>query len=158
VSGVLAAEMPGWLAALPAVNATLNTIATVLLILGWRLIKAGKRDAHRNVMLASFAVSVIFLICYLLYHDGLWRYTGLRGKPFLGTGFIRPVYYTLLISHVILAAAVPVLALMTIYRGLKADWPRHRRIARITFPIWLYVSITGVVIYAMLYHWPVPTP
>ena len=151
----LAAELPDWLAALPTVNASLNGLATVLLILGFVLIKQGKRDAHRNVMLTAFGVSVVFLVCYLAYHAGLHHYTGERGKPFTGTGVVRTAYFTILISHVILAAVVPILAIMTIYRGLKENWDGHRKIAKVTFPIWLYVSITGVVIYLMLYHPPV---
>jgi uncharacterized membrane protein YozB (DUF420 family) len=105
-------------------------------------------------MLFAFGTSVAFLGCYLTYHFALSHYTGTHGKPFEGTGGARMVYYTILISHVILAAAVPMLALLTISRGLKEQWPAHRRIARITFPIWLYVSVTGVIIYGMLYHWP----
>lgn len=155
MSLILAAELPDWLAALPTVNASLNALATFLLVFGFVLIKQGKRETHRNVMLTAFGVSVVFLICYLTYHFGLHHYTGERGKPFTGTGMIRGIYFAILISHVVLAAVVPILAVMTIYRGLKADWPRHRRIAKVTFPIWLYVSITGVVIYLMLYHLPV---
>ncbi len=147
--------LPGWCAALPAVNASLNLLATILLVVGWRLIRAGKREAHRNVMLSAFAVSVVFLACYLVYHAGLHHYTGTHGKKFEGVGVARVGYFVLLISHVLLATVVPVLAILTIVRGLRADWERHRRIARITFPVWLYVSVTGVVIYLMLYHWPV---
>ena len=147
--------LPGWCTALPAVNASLNLLATILLVIGWRLIRSGKRDAHRNVMLSAFAVSVVFLGCYLVYHAGLHHYTGSHGKKFEGAGAARVAYFALLISHVLLATIVPVLAILTIVRGLRADWERHRRIAKITFPIWLYVSITGVVIYLMLYHWPV---
>jgi protein SCO1 len=154
VTLILAAELPDWLTALPAINASLNSLATVLLVTGFLLIKQGKRDAHRNVMLTAFAVSVVFLVCYLTYHAGLHHYTGERGKPFTGTGAARTVYFTILISHVILAAVVPFLAVITIYRGLKADWVRHKKIAKVTFPVWLYVSITGVVIYLMLYHLP----
>jgi len=154
VTMLLAAEIPDWLAALPTINASLNGLATVLLIVGFLLIKQGKRDAHRSVMLTAFGVSVVFLVCYLAYHAGLHHYTGERGKPFTGVGALRIVYFTILISHVILAAVVPILAIITIYRGLKADWVRHRKIAKVTFPIWLYVSITGVVIYRMLYHLP----
>lgn len=152
MSMLLAAELPDWLAALPAINASLNGLATVLLIVGFILIKQGKRDAHRSLMLTAFGVSVVFLVCYLAYHAGLHHYTGERGKPFTGVGTVRTVYFTILISHVILAAVVPILAIITIYRGLKADWVRHKKIAKVTFPIWLYVSITGVVIYLMLYH------
>jgi protein SCO1 len=149
-----AGQLPDWLAALPTVNASLNALAGVLLAVGIVLIKSGKRDAHRNVMLAAFVVSIVFLASYLTYHQGLHHYTGTHGKAFAGTGLLKWVYLLILISHVVLAAIVPVLAIITIVRGLKQDWERHRKIAKITFPIWLYVSITGVVIYAMLYHLP----
>jgi protein SCO1/2/putative membrane protein len=148
-------KLPEWLQTLPIINASLNGLATVLLLLGYWLIKRDRKDAHRKVMLTAFAVSCVFLVVYLTYHQGLHYYTGTHGKSFQGTGVAKVVYLTILISHVILAAVVPVLAIITIVRGLKEDWERHRRIARITFPIWLYVSITGVIIYAMLYHWPV---
>lgn len=148
------AELPDWLARLPAVNAGLNGLATVMLIAGLVLIRAGRRTAHRNVMLSAFVISIVFLGSYLTYHQGLHHYTGAHGREFSGTGLIRYVYLAILVSHVVLAAIVPVLAVMTIVRGLRADWERHRRIAKLTFPIWLYVSITGVVIYVMLYHLP----
>lgn len=155
-SEAINAEIPAdaWYMKLPAVNAGLNGLAGALLALGLALIKRGRVAAHKNTMLAAFAVSIVFLACYLVYHAALHHDTGLPGKKFEGTGSVRIVYFTILISHVVLAAAVPVLASITIYRGLKADWARHRRIAKITFPIWMYVSVTGVIIYAMLYHWP----
>src|SRR6185369_10833208 len=109
----------------------------------------------KTAMLTAFATSILFLTCYLVYHAALKQYTGTSSRAFTGIGIIRPVYFTILISHVVLAAAVPVLASMTIYRGLTSQWDRHKRIARVTFPIWLYVSVTGVIIYALLYHWPV---
>jgi protein SCO1/2/putative membrane protein len=140
-------QTPEWVASLPAVNATLNSLSTVLLVVGYVLIRRGKCLAHKRVMLCAFGVSVAFLCCYLVYHG----YAG--SKPFTGTGPVRSVYFAILISHVILAAAVPFLAAITIYRGLRQQWERHRRIARVTFPIWLYVSVTGVIIYFMLYHW-----
>lgn len=150
-------EIPAdaWYMKLPAVNAGLNGLATLLLMLGYILIKQGQRTAHKNVMLATFAVSIAFLACYLVYHAALHYETGLPGKKFEGEGVIRPIYFTILITHVLLATTVPVLALTSIYRGLKADWPRHRKIAKITYPIWMYVSVTGVIIYGMLYHWPI---
>mgnify|MGYP001164090757 FL=1 len=154
----LAADLPGWAATLPTVNALLNSLATTLLVAGFVLIKKNKRDAHRNVMLTAFGTSVVFLGCYLVYHFALHHYTGTHGKAFPETGAARVVYLAILISHVVLAAVVPVLAIITIVRGLNADWERHRKIAKITFPIWLYVSVTGVVIYLMLYHWPVADP
>ena len=154
----LAADLPGWAATLPTVNALLNSLAPTLLVAGFVLIKKNKRDAHRNVMLTAFGTSVVFLGCYLVYHFALHHYTGTHGKAFPETGAARVVYLAILISHVVLAAVVPVLAIITIVRGLNADWERHRKIAKITFPIWLYVSVTGVVIYLMLYHWPVADP
>ena len=105
-------------------------------------------------MLTAFGTSILFLGFYLLYHFALQSYTGNASRKFEGEGLVRPIYYFILITHVVLAAAVPVLAWVTIRRGLKQQWEAHRRIAKITFPIWLYVSITGVVIYFMLYHLP----
>ena len=131
---------------LPAVNASLNATATVLLVTGYSLIRARRVTAHKKVMLTTFAVSVAFLICYLVYHSqvGSVRYQK--------TGPIRAVYFTILITHTLLAAAVPILAVITLRRALKGDFKRHRAIARWTFPIWLYVSVTGVVVYFMLYR------
>ncbi|MBL9123758.1 MAG: DUF420 domain-containing protein [Planctomycetaceae bacterium] len=131
---------------LPAVNAALNALATVLLVVGYVLIKQRREQAHKRTMLAAFGVSVVFLVCYLIYH----RYAG--HVRFGGPSPVREVYYALLLTHVLLAATVPFLAVATIYQGLADNRPAHRRLARWTFPIWLYVSITGVVIYAMLYH------
>lgn len=131
---------------LPAVNATLNATATVLLIYGYRLIRAGKREAHKKAMLAAFATSVVFLICYLIYHAQV------GSVPFQKQGAIRTVYFAILITHVILAAFVPVLAGVTLWRAFREQFARHRKIARWTFPIWLYVSVTGVIVYWMLYQ------
>jgi len=141
-------EVPEWVYNLPAVNASLNGLATVLLLAGYVLVKRRRLTAHKRVMLAAFATSVLFLGTYLVYH----AYAGSR--PFPGTGAVRAFYLTILVSHIILAAAVPVLAVITIYHGLREQWEKHRRIAKVTFPIWVYVSITGVIIYWMLYHWP----
>jgi uncharacterized membrane protein YozB (DUF420 family) len=133
---------------LPTVNATLNAISAVLLVWAYVLIRKRRIDQHRRVMLTAFTTSCLFLVCYLIYH---WQIGG--SKPFGHEGSaIRPVYFTILISHTILAALVPVLAIITLRRGLAAKYDRHRRIARWTLPIWLYVSVTGVVVYAMLYH------
>jgi uncharacterized membrane protein YozB (DUF420 family) len=131
---------------LPAVNAVLNATASVLLVTGYTLIRQGKRDAHRKVMLAAFAASVLFLICYLIYH---YQVGSVR---FAKTGVIRTVYLTILATHTVLAAAVPVLAIITLKRALAARFDRHRRIARWTLPVWLYVSVTGVIVYLMLYQ------
>jgi len=131
---------------LPAVNASLNALAAVLLVLGWGQIKLGRERSHKILMLTAFAVSIAFLTCYLIYH-----YHKLS-VHFQGPPSVRPIYYTILISHVLLAATVPFLASITIYLGLSDRRARHRQFARWTFPIWLYVSITGVVIYMMLYQ------
>jgi uncharacterized membrane protein YozB (DUF420 family) len=130
---------------LPAVNATLNASAAVLLIRGRILIAAGRRDAHRITMVAAFTVSVLFLFSYLVYHANV------GAIYFQKTGIIHAVYLTILVTHTILAACVPVLAIITLRRAWKGDFQRHRQIARWTFPIWLYVSITGVIVYLMLY-------
>ena len=122
---------------LPALNATLNATAAVLLTIGWILIKRGRRSAHRKVMLAAFCTSAVFLVSYLVYHAqvGSVRFT----KP----GPIRAVYFSILLTHTILAAAIVPLVLITLSRGLSAKYDRHRRIARWTMPLWLYVSVTG---------------
>ncbi len=144
--------MNSWLHHLPTVNAALNGTATLLLALGFGLIKAKRETAHARVMLSAFAVSIVFLACYLTYHALLRYETGQGHVTFQGPPAVRTVYLTILISHVILAAIVPVLAGVTIYLGYRDRRARHRRWAKWTFPIWLYVSITGVVIYLMLYH------
>ena len=131
---------------LPKLNAVLNATAAVLLVCAYTLIRRGRREAHKRVMLAAFSVSVLFLISYLTYHAqvGSVRYP----HP----GAIRSVYLTILFTHTVLAAAVPVLAIITLRRGLKGNFVRHKAIARWTLPIWLYVSVTGVVVYLMLYQ------
>lgn len=131
---------------LPAVNATLNAIAAVLLTCGYLLIRSGHRQQHRRVMIAAFATSSLFLVSYLVYHAQV------GSVGFTRHGFVRPVYFTILISHVTLAAVVLPLALVTLSRGLAAKFDRHRRIARWTLPIWLYVSVTGVLVYVLLYQ------
>ncbi len=134
------------IAYLPSLNAFLNAISAVLLIIGFRFIRQRHIRAHRACMIAAFTVSVFFLLSYLTYH----YYVGMTRFP--GQGWVRPVYFIILISHTILAALVPFLALVTLSRALKEQFPKHRRIARWTLPIWLYVSVTGVVVYLMLYH------
>ena len=136
---------------LPAADATLNAIAAALLVVGYWLIKQGREAAHKWVMLAAFGVSTVFLACYLTYHIGA-RLSGRGELRFAGPPPINYVYYAILISHVLLAFTVPVLAITTIWLGLKDRREPHRRWAWWTFPIWLYVSVTGVVIYVMLYH------
>lgn len=144
---------PQWVLWLPTVNATLNSLATVLLILGYRLIRLRREEAHKRTMLTAFGVSIAFLACYVVYH------LNVLSVRFAGPQPVKAVYLTILISHVILAATVPFLAVTTIYLGLKDRRMAHRKVARWTFPIWLYVSITGVVIYLFLYHiYPAPSP
>jgi len=137
---------------LPSVNAALNLTATLLLIVGFVFIKRGNITAHRNTMLTAFAVSIAFLACYLTYHAALRAETGEAGIKFQGPSPVREIYLSILLTHVVLAAVVPFLALRTIYLGLRDRRLQHRRWARWTFPIWLYVSVTGVFIYLMLYH------
>jgi protein SCO1/2 len=148
------AKLPGWIRALPSLNATLNALCTLLLIAGYLAIQNERRDLHRNLMISAFAVSVVFLASYLTYHETLYRWTGQRGRAFVGSDLARILYFAILIPHVILAALVPFLALRIFHHAWKQRWTNHRRLARITLPIWLFVSITGIVIYGMLYHWP----
>lgn len=131
---------------LPAVNAGLNATSAVLLVWGHQLMRRKQIANHKKVMLAAFGVSVAFLICYLIYHARV------GSVPFRKAGAIRAVYFTILISHTVLAATVPVLAVVTLRRGLKYQISRHRQIAKWTYPIWLYVSVTGVLVYLMLYQ------
>ncbi len=131
--------------ALPAVNATLNATAAVLLGTGYVMIRRRRVAAHRACMLAAFSVSVLFLTSYVVYHANA------GSRPFTGHGLVRAVYFFVLVTHVVLAAAVPVLAIVTLARGLRGLYDRHVAIARWTLPIWLYVSVTGVVVYWMLY-------
>ena len=131
---------------LPALNALLNATAAVFLSVGWLLIRRRKIEAHRRCMLSAFVVSALFLISYVVYHANV------GSVPYQGQGPIRMVYFAILITHVILAAAILPLALVTHSRALARRFDRHRKIARWTLPIWLYVSVTGVVIYVMLYQ------
>lgn len=131
---------------LPAVNASLNALAALLLITGYVLIRRGWRDAHRNAMVAALACSTLFLVSYLYYHAHV------GSVRFPGTGAARTLYLSVLLTHTVLAAAVPVLAVITVALAWKGRFARHRRIARWTLPIWLYVSVTGVVVYWMLYQ------
>lgn len=131
---------------LPAVNATLNAISGALLLAGYGLIRARRIELHRRCMLAAFATSALFLVCYLVYHAQV------GSVRFTREGLVRPVYFTILITHVVLAALVLPMALVTLSRGLKGRVGPHRVIARWTFPIWLYVSVTGVLVYVLLYQ------
>ena len=132
----------------PALNASLNGLSGICLVAGYAMIRGGHRRAHGVCMIAAVAVSVVFLACYLYYHAhaGSTRFTA--------EGWIRPVYFTILLSHTVLAAVVALwLAPVTVYRAARRRWDAHRRLARWTLPIWLYVSVTGVFIYFMLYRW-----
>ena len=131
---------------LPAVNATLNATSAVLLVTGYICIRLKRIQVHKRIMITAFCVSVAFLVCYLVYHAQV------GSVHYAKTGPIRLVYFSILITHTILAAAVPVLAVITLRRAWRGDFARHRRIARWTLPIWLYVSVTGVVVYLMLYR------
>ena len=131
---------------LPSLNATLNAISAVLLVWGYLLIRRKRIDAHRRVMKIAFVASCLFLACYLVYHAQV------GSVRFTKTGGIRTLYFSILVTHTVLAATVPVLAIITLRRGLAARYDKHRKIARWTLPIWLYVSVTGVVVYVMLYH------
>ena len=131
---------------LPTVNATLNAISGMFLLIGYALIRRRRINAHRNAMLGAFASSTVFLISYLVYHANV------GSRPFGGQGPLRIVYFAILISHVILAAAILPMAISTLSRGLRGNYPAHKRIARWTFPTWMYVSVTGVIVYLMLYR------
>lgn len=131
---------------LPALNATLNATSAVLLLIGYTFIRRGQIRRHRAVMIAACVVSTLFLTSYVIYHANI------GSKPFQGRGPVRVVYFTILLTHVVLAAAVLPLAIITLSRGLRARFDRHVAIARWTFPIWLYVSVTGVIVYVMLYR------
>jgi uncharacterized membrane protein YozB (DUF420 family) len=130
---------------LPSLNAALNSLSAVLLLTGYLYIRARNRSAHRACMLSAFASSILFLISYLIYHYHV------GSVPFKGQGWIRPLYFTILLTHTTLAVAVVPLALVTLNRALHERFDAHRRIARWALPIWLYVSVTGVVVYLMLY-------
>ncbi len=131
---------------LPTVNATLNGASALLLSAGYLAIRGRRIALHRALMLSALAVSVLFLISYLYYHAqvGTTRFTG--------QGWVRPLYFTVLLSHTVLAMAIVPLAIVTLYRALRADFNRHKGIARWTLPIWIYVSVTGIAVYVMLYH------
>jgi uncharacterized membrane protein YozB (DUF420 family) len=131
---------------LPTLNATLNALATICLVCGWWLIRRRRIAAHRAAMVSALVCSTLFLISYLVYHYHI------GSRPFTGTGPIRTVYFLILITHVILAAAIVPLVLLTVTRALRGRFTQHRAIARWTLPLWLYVSVTGVVVYWMLYQ------
>lgn len=142
------AALPVWVRRLPKVNAGLNGLAAVMLVTGLVLIKAGKVEAHKATMISCFLTSTLFLACYLIYH----YHAGSR--KYGGSGLTATLYYAILVSHVLLAFAVAFMAPRTLYLALRERWPEHRRLALVTLPIWLYVSVTGVIIYWMLYRGP----
>lgn len=131
---------------LPALNAVLNGTSAVLLTVGYFFIRSGNVQMHRRMMLSAFTASALFLTSYVIYHAQV------GSKPFQGTGVIRTIYFAILIPHVLLAAGVLPMALITLRRGLVRNDVAHRRIARITLPLWLFVSVTGVIVYVMLYR------
>jgi putative membrane protein len=131
---------------LPAVNATLNAISFAFLLTGYVLIRNGRRDAHRNCMVGALVMSALFLTSYVIYH------LNVGSVPFRKTGWIRTVYFAVLIPHVILAAAIVPMVLITVSRAWSKRFDKHRRIARWTLPLWMFVSITGVIVYVMLYQ------
>lgn len=133
---------------LPTLNASLNATAALLLLWGRVLIKRGHRQAHQKVMIAAFGVSVIFLVCYLIYHAQV------GSVPYPGHGAWKALYLFILIPHIILAATVPVLALRALYLGVKQEYEKHKKVTRWAWPIWMYVSVTGVIVYLMLYVLP----
>jgi putative membrane protein len=131
---------------LPAVNATLNALSGVLLVIGYVFIRSGRIQQHRRFMIAAFVTSSLFLVSYLVYHAQV------GSVPFTRHGAVRPLYFSILITHVVLAATVLPLSLVTLSRGLTGRYLTHRAIARWTFPIWVYVSVTGVLVYVLLYQ------
>lgn len=131
---------------LPHLNACLNASSGVLLLTGYYFIRRGRIRAHRNCQVSALVISTLFLVSYLTYH---YNYGSTR---FTGQGIIRPIYFTILLTHTILAAVIVPLVIVTVYRAARGDFVRHVRVARWTFPLWLYVSVTGVIVYFMLYH------
>ena len=138
--------MSDYVSYLPHVNACLNTTSALLLITGYSFIRSGNVAAHRACQTSALVVSILFLASYLTYH---FNHGATR---FQGTGWVRPFYFTVLTTHTILAMVIVPLVALTFYRAIRNDFTRHRRIARVTLPIWLYVSITGVIVYLMLYQ------
>lgn len=138
--------MPEYVPFLPHLNAVLNTTSALLLLAGFRFIRLGRIQPHRNCQISAVVTSTLFLISYLTYH----YYHG--ATRFAGQGIVRPLYFTILITHTILAVVIVPLIIVTLYRAARGDFIRHRRIARWTLPLWLYVSVTGVIVYLMLYQ------
>ena len=141
---------------LPALNASLNACCCACLCLGLLLIKRGRREAHERAMLGATLFGGLFLVGYLVYHFGVQASAG--PTKFHGAGFWRPLYYGMLISHVVLAAVNVPLVVLTLVRARRQDWVGHKRIAKVTWPVWFYVSVTGILVYFALYHWNPPAP
>lgn len=138
--------MTDYFSVLPHLNAVLNTSSFILLLSGYFFIRRKRVNAHRNCQIGALTVSVLFLISYLTYH----AHHG--ATPFPGQGIVRPIYFTILFTHTVLAAVIVPFVIVTVRRAMRGDFQRHKRIARVTLPMWLYVSVTGVVVYLMLYH------
>lgn len=132
---------------LPSLNALLNTIAGVLLLSGYVAIKKGHKELHKKIMVSALVISAAFLTSYLIYHYHV------PSKKFPDLGWIKTVYFLILFPHIILAAVMVPMILKTFWHAFRGEWDKHKKIAKITFPIWMYVSVTGVVVYFMLYHW-----
>jgi uncharacterized membrane protein YozB (DUF420 family) len=137
---------------LPALNACLNGAAAIFLVLGFVSIRRGRREAHRNCMIAACGMSVLFLIGYVTYHTLRRKYTGTAHTTFTDPAWFRPIYLTILVTHLLGAIAIVPLVLLTVWRAIRGQFKRHRRIARWTWPLWMYVSATGVLIYLLLYQ------
>lgn len=137
---------------LPALNACLNGVAATLLVAGWVCIKQGRREAHQKCMVAALVMSVLFLISYVTYHTLRQHHTGSAHTRFTDPAWFRPIYLTILVTHLVGAIVIVPLVLLTLFRAIRGRFEQHRRIARWTWPIWIYVSVTGVLIYALLYH------
>lgn len=140
------------LSVFPHLNAFLNASSGICLIIGFYFIRNRQIAKHRAAMITASSISAVFLVSYLTHHAIRTYYFGLGPTKFTGEGIARPVYFTILTSHTILAAAVSPFVVLTLWRGLKGNYEKHRRIARLVFPIWLYVSVTGVIVYFLLYH------
>ncbi|MEM8952987.1 MAG: DUF420 domain-containing protein [Verrucomicrobiota bacterium] len=136
---------------LPALNASLNSVCTLLLVLGFIFVKRDRKRAHVICMISALAVSAAFLVSYLIYHYHV------GSVKFTAEGVVRPVYFFILISHILLAMVLPVLVVLTVVPAARLRFDRHRRVARWTWPVWMYVSVTGVLVYLMLYVWYPPS-
>ena len=146
-------RVPTWVFDLPPINAALNATSAVLLVCGWLCIKGHLKRAHVGFMITALITSLGFLSCYLTYHGMLQHYAGDASIRFTHRGMIRPIYLTILITHVVLAAVNLPMIILTVVPAMRRRFDRHRRMARWTLPVWLYVSITGVLVYLMLYQW-----